>query len=342
MTNAAPETDIPALTPEKLRETHLLMVRARLLEERLIKMSKGGDGYFWIGGVGEEAFNTPLGLMVKKGRGVEHDFLHLHYRSSAIGLAMGLDPLDFMRQMKNTDQDRFSKSRNFCNHIAAAEINITPVSSTIETQYLSSIGTAIAQAREKTDAITIVNGGDAGSAEGDFHSCLVWANRPALPLPMLIIVVDNGFGISTEMRTQHGEKSISDWAKVFPEMPGKEIDGNDVFTSWAALDEAFNYVRKERKPYLLVAKTSRLNGHSSSSGANRVDETDCLENFEKVLIDRGIATREEFDAIWKKEGDILTEHRKTVRAEKFPEPETIWEDVFADGLPDSYPTKGGS
>jgi 2-oxoisovalerate dehydrogenase E1 component alpha subunit len=342
MTNAAPETGLYALSPEKLLDIHRLMVRARLLEERLIKMSKGGDGYFWIGGPGEEAFNVPLGLQIKKGRGVDYDFLHLHYRSSAIALAMGAEPLSFLRQMRNTEKDPFSKGRNFINHIAIPEVNLLPISSTIETQYSTAIGTAIAQARENTDAVTIVNGGDAGSAEGDFHSCLVWANRPALPLPILIIVVDNGYGISTEMRSQHGEKSIADWAKTFPEMPGVEVDGNDAAASWAALETAFGYVRKERKPYLLVAKTSRLNGHSSSSGANREKEFDCLPKFEEELLARGVGSAEAFDAVRTEEGDALTEGRKTVREEHFPKGETIWEDVFADGLPDSYPTKGGS
>ena len=59
------------------------MVTARVLEERLIRMQRQGEGYFWIGGPGEEAFNTALGLLVKKGQGLDHDYLHLHYRSSA-------------------------------------------------------------------------------------------------------------------------------------------------------------------------------------------------------------------------------------------------------------------
>src|SRR5579885_2113528 len=91
----APSADpFKKLGADRLLKIHELMVRARLLEERLIKMSKGGDGFFWIGGPGEEAFNVPLGLQVKKGNGVNHDFLHLHYRSSAIVLAMGAQPID--------------------------------------------------------------------------------------------------------------------------------------------------------------------------------------------------------------------------------------------------------
>lgn len=326
----------------KLLKIHELMVRARLLEERLIKMSKGGDGFFWIGGPGEEAFNVPLGLQVKKGQGVTYDYLHLHYRSAAIVLAMGAEPIDTLRQMRSVATDPYSKGRNFVNHYAIPELNVVPVSPTIETQYATSIGTGIAQARAKTDSVTIVNGGDAGTAEGDFHSCLVWANRPVLPLPLLIVVVNNGYGISTEMKTQHGETNIADWTKTFPDMPGKTIDGNDVVASWAALEEAFAYIRKNRKPYLLEARCSRLYGHSSSSGANRIAEKDCIEALEKALIERGLAKAADFKKTWDKEAAALDAAHKQVKSEPFPAAETAWEDVFADGLPASYPTKGGS
>jgi 2-oxoisovalerate dehydrogenase E1 component alpha subunit len=326
----------------RLLEIHELMVRSRLLEERLIKMSKGGDGFFWIGGPGEEAFNVPLGLHVKKGHGVHHDFLHLHYRSSAIVQALGGKPIDALRQMRSVATDPYSKGRNFVNHYAIPEWNIVPVSPTIETQYATSIGTGIAQARAKTDAITIVNGGDAGTAEGDFHSCLVWANRPVLPLPILIVVVNNGWGISTKEETQHGERHIADWAKVFPDMPGKTIDGNDVLASWLALDEAFAYIRKNRKPYLLEARCSRLYGHSSSSGANRIPEADCIELFEKALTSRGLIKADALKRVWAKEAEALDAAHQQVKKEPFPAVETVWEDVFADGLPPSYPTKGGS
>ena len=339
---AAGSDPYKTLGSQRLFKIHELMVRARLLEERLIKMSKGGDGFFWIGGPGEEAFSVPLGLQVKKGHGVDHDFLHLHYRSSGIVLSMGAKPIDTLRQMRSVATDPYSKGRNFVNHYAIPELNVVPVSPTIETQYSTVIGTGIAQARAKTDAVSIVNGGDAGTAEGDFHSCLVWANRPALPLPILIIVVNNGYGISTEMRAQHGEKQISDWAKVFPDMPGKTINGNSVVESWAALEEAFAYVRKNRRPYLLEARTSRLYGHSSSSGANRIPEPDCIELVEKAMVERGMAKAADFKKVWDREAATLDEAHKQVKTEPFPEPSSVWEDVFADGLPPSYPTKGGS
>ena len=98
-------TSAEPLSAELLLRIHELMVEGRALEERLIRMQRGGEGYFWIGGPGEEAFNTALGLLVHKGEGLDHDYLHLHYRSSGTLLAMGADPIDALRQMRNTVTD---------------------------------------------------------------------------------------------------------------------------------------------------------------------------------------------------------------------------------------------
>ncbi len=324
-----------------LLKIHALMVRARVLEERCIKMGRTGEGYFWIGGPGEEAFNVSLGLQVKKGQGPRYDYLNLHYRNSATLLAMGAATIDSIRQMRTVATDPYTKGRNFVNHYCVPEWNVVPVTSTIETQYSSAIGTAIANARTPGDAVTIVTGGDGGTAEGDFHSCLVWANRPVLPLPILIIVVNNHYAISVPEATQHGEKKISDWGKVFG-MAAKTIDGNDVAESYAAIQEALAYCRKERKPYLLEAVCSRLHGHSSASGANRVNEPDCIAIFEEKLAAQGIAKKEDFDKVWTQALAEVDAAHQQVKKEPYPAPDTIWDGVYFESLPSSYPRKGGS
>ena len=242
------------LEPKLLIQIHDNMVKARVLEERLIRMYKQSDGYFWIGGPGEEAFNVPLGLQVKKGSGVEYDYLHLHYRSSAILMAMGMEPIDPIRQMKNVAADPFSGGRNFGNHFSRREWNVVPVSSTIETQYQTAIGTGIAQAR-RGKGITIVNGGDAGTAEGDFASCLVWASRPGRELPLLIIVTNNEYGISTPYKGQHGETQIADRAAAF-NIKSAVVNGNDPEQSYLAIQEAMDYIRTTRKPYFIESRVS--------------------------------------------------------------------------------------
>jgi 2-oxoisovalerate dehydrogenase E1 component alpha subunit len=277
-----------ALPAERCVEIFRIMVRTRVMEERMIKMSKSGQGYFWIGGPGEEAFNTCLGLQVKKGCGPTFDYLHLHYRNSAALVAMGMPVIDGIRQMAMTMTDTHSVGRNFSGHFAKRDWNVIPVTSVIEVQYVMAPGTAIMQKRSGGDGVTIVAGGDAGTAEGDFASCLIWSTRPGNELPVLIIVENNGWGISTLACTQHGDKRIVERGKAFG-IPGEQVDGNDPIASWYALRRGLEYCRKTRRPFLLEAMVSRLYGHSSSSGALRVKgEADPIALFEQKLIDAGV------------------------------------------------------
>jgi len=318
------------LSPELLRKLHELMVKARVLEERLIQMYKQGDGYFWIGGPGEEAFNVPLGMLIEKGKGPQYDYCHFHYRQSGTLLAMGADPLDSLRMMKNTATDPYTGGRNFSGHYSIREWNVVPVSSPIEVQYSIAPGTAVAQKRAGGRGITIVSGGDAGSAEGDFATCLIWASRPANPLPMLIIVTNNKWGISTGFAGQHGEKRIADRGRGFG-IESKTIDGNDPEVSYREIAAAMEYVRSERKPFLLEAMVSRLHGHSSASGANRVlDEADCLQGFERRLEERGVLTRAQMDELRASfTAELQAAHRR-VKEEPMPEGKTIFDHVFSE------------
>jgi len=325
-----PERYLGAARPMDALQIHRLMVTARALEERLIKMSKSSDGYFWIGGPGEEAFAIPLGLLVDKGEGLDHDFLHLHYRSSAILLAMGMDPKDAIRQMASKATDPFTGGRNFINHFAVKRWNVVPGTSTIETQYAVAPGTALAQKRHGGRGITIVNGGDAGTAEGDFATCLNWCSRPGRELPLLIIVVNNRYGISTPFDEVHGDRIIVRRAEPFG-IRWDVVDGNDPEASWDKLSAAMAYIREERKPFAIEAFTSRLHGHSSSSGGARVEgEPDCLTEFETRLIADGRLTRAEADSMKSQEDERMRALLDEVRKEPDPHSETIFDHSFAE------------
>ena len=317
-----------ALEKPLLLSMHDTMVKARCLEERLIAMYKTGHGYFWIGGPGEEAFNVPLGLLIKKGQGPAFDYLHFHYRQSATLLAMGEEPLGAIRQMKNTATDPYSGGRNFAGHFSKKEWNIAPVSSPIEVQYAMAPGTALVQKRHGGDGISIVTGGDAGTAEGDFASCLVWSSRPGQELPVLILVTNNRWGISTPYEQTQAVEKISDRGVAFG-MKTKTIDGNDPISAYLELKEAIDYVRTERKPYLVEARVSRLYGHSSASGANfATNEADCITQFEARLEKAGMLTKAQAQAVRDRYTEELADLARLVKEESFPDGSTIWDHVF--------------
>ena len=161
------------LSKDLLVRMHSLMVKSRVLEERLIKIYKAGDAYFWIGAPGEEAWGVPLGLLTLKGQGPQYDYLHMHYRATPTMVALGMPMIDSIRLIMNRATDTSTGGRNFCNHYCFPQWNVVPVSSPIEVQYGTAMGTAHVQKRHKSKGISIVTGGDAGTAEGDFASCLI-------------------------------------------------------------------------------------------------------------------------------------------------------------------------
>jgi len=304
----------------------------------MIKMSKSGQCRFGVGGTGEEAFNACLGLQVKKGRGPLYDCLHLHYRNSATLLAMGMPVIEAIRQMAMTATDTHSLGRNFAGHFAVRDWNVVPVTSVIEVQYVMAPGTAHVQKRVGGDGITIVTGGDAGTAEGDFASCLIWSTRPGQELPVLMVVTNNGWGISTPARTQHGERRIIDRGKALG-IPGEVVDGNDPVASWFALEAAMTFCRQEKRPYLLEARVSRLHGHSSASGARRVaDEPDCIPPFEQRLREAGLLDPEasaDVHAAARAEVEAAIEQ---VRREPRPTAQDLYRDTYAPSRVDAvYP-----
>jgi 2-oxoisovalerate dehydrogenase E1 component alpha subunit len=307
-----------------------LMIKSRVLEERLIKIYRAGESYFWIGGPGEEAWGVPIGMLAMKGQGPKYDFLHLHYRCTPTLIAMGMDMKDSIRLMMNRVTDPSTGGRNFSNHYCFPKMNIAPVTSPIEVQYGIALGTAHAQKRAGAKSISIVTGGDAGTAEGDFASCLIWASRKGNELPMLITVQNNYWGISTSYEGQHGESAIADRARAF-NIRSRVVNGNDPVESYLALKEEMEYIRKTGKPSFIESKVSRLYGHSSASGANLVgNEEDCIKSFSEKLISKKVITEKEIKTIWTTYEEEALRATEEARTEGTPSADSIWDHVFAE------------
>jgi 2-oxoisovalerate dehydrogenase E1 component alpha subunit len=312
-----------------LLQMYDLMVKSRVLEERLIKIYKAGDAYFWIGAPGEEAWGVPLGLQVHKGHGPKYDFLHMHYRATPTLIAMGMPMIDSIRLIMNRSTDPSTGGRNFSNHYCFPQWNVAPITSPIEVQYVMALGTARVQQRHKSKGITIVTGGDAGTAEGDFASCLVWASRKGQELPMLLTVQNNKWGISTAWNGQHGESHVADRAKAF-NIKARVINGNDPVESYLTLQEDMAYIRKTGKPAFVEAHVSRLYGHSSASGANFVNNELCpVAEFSNQLLKAGFIKDSDVKALYEKYEKEGFEAQQQVRGEPVPTAESIWDHVYA-------------
>ena len=318
-----------SLSKDLLLKIHKLMVKARVMEERLIHIHKQGLGHFWIGGPGEEAFAVPLGLLIDKGQGLDKDWLYLHYRCLPTLAAMGLTMKEAFRTMLNKAADESSGGRNFANHYCLPRWNVAPVSSVIEVQYAMALGTARAQKKAKNNTnLTVVTGGDAGSHEGDFASCLIWASRPVEPLPLLITAQNNSWGISTPYEGQHASPSIAKRAEAFG-IESFVINGNDPIESWSVLSSAMQTVRKKRKPVFIEARVSRLYGHSSATGANYVkEELCCIKEFEIFLQKEGLLSERQIKDLWGHFRGEAKQQQREAMEEPEPSPESIWRHIY--------------
>lgn len=324
----ATQKQFGGLDKKLLVQMHQLMVKSRVLEERLIKIYRAGESFFWIGGPGEEAWGVPLGLLARKGQGPAYDYLHLHYRCTPTLIAMGMPMIDSIRLMMNRVTDKSTGGRNFSNHYCFPEWNVAPVTSPLEVQYPISCGTAHVQKRFGKKAISIVTGGDAGTAEGDFASSLILASRKGQELPLLITVQNNKWGISTSYEGQHGETNIADRAKAF-NIKSRVVNGNDPVEVYLALQEDMAYIRKTGKPAFIEAHVSRLYGHSSASGANPVQgEVDAVKEFEKKLLKADIIKAKDVKELWEKFEAEGVKAAELARSEGVPTPQSVWDHVY--------------
>ncbi|MBL8992361.1 MAG: hypothetical protein JNM63_03420 [Spirochaetia bacterium] len=189
-------------------------------------------------------------------------------------------------------------------------------------------GFAHAQKRHGSKGITIVVGGDSGTAEADFATGMIWATRPGQEAPVLFVITDNSYGISTPRSQIHAMKNISDRGRAFG-IKTQVIDGNDPEVSHAAVAEAMDYVRKEKKPFMLDVKLSRLYGHSSSSGANKESAPDCIALYGEKLQKAGILTESEVTTLQKKYHQEALDALEIARKEPLPSGESIYDHTFA-------------
>jgi len=307
------------------------MVRARVLEEQLIQLMRKGQGFFWTGGPGEEALNITLGKLLQKGIGPHFDYFHPHYRNTGVVLAMGAPMINSIRQMRNSETDPYTGGRNFVSHSVIPEWNVSPVTSPVGTQCLVGIGTALAQARARRDegartlSVSVI--GDATSASPDFASALIWSSRPKQKLPLLIVVSDNGEGISTPTATQLAV--IGKRAESFGIRCVKS-DGIDAVKLWESLKGAFNYVRETGEPCVFEAKVSRLYGHSSSSGGNRVEGEPCPIEILEIFLRKQDFTDSDFKNCRHEALLEFQEAAKASEGEGYPPSESIYRHIFSE------------
>ena len=325
-----PSSAAGALPPARQRELFVHMLRIRCLDERMLKLQRAGR----IGFVGtarglEASLVGPACALSKQ------DWLWSGLREGGAALARGMPLGDYIAQMYCNSNDS-AKGRQMCNHFQHKATHYPSWSSVIGTQIPHGVGAAHAAKLQRKDEVHSIHFGDGATSSNGFHSGLNWA--AVWNLPCVFVCVDNGWAISVPSSAQTACLSYADKAAAYG-MPGEDVDGNDVLAVYAAMKKAVERARKGGGPSLVVLKTYRMLGHSSSDDPSKYRDAkevaywearDPIEAFEKKLVaSRVLAKGERAKIEAELYAEIDAEIHTQEAAPKMPL-KTLVEDVYAE------------
>jgi pyruvate dehydrogenase E1 component alpha subunit len=175
--------------------------------------------------------------------------------------------------------------------------------------------------------------GDGAANQGTFHEGLNLAG--IWKLPVVFVAENNGYAESTPVTYHMSCRDIADRAAGY-NMPGVTIDGLDVLAVHEAAGEAIARARRGEGPSLIECKTYRYYGHFEGDTVTyRTKEEveahrtrDAIKAIHRSIVERGIATAQELDAIDKKVQDSIDLAWQFAEAAPYPAPEEALTDVY--------------
>ena len=313
------------------------MALSRRLDDREILLKRRNEAFFQISGAGHEAVQTAAGRLLEAGR----DWVYPYYRDRALCLALGVDPLDMLRQAVGSGLDPASGGRQMPTHWSSPELHIVSPSSATGTQFVQAAGCAHASLLLDRDPsrrlpVTLVCGGDGATSNGEFWESL---NAACLErLPLLYLIEDNGYAISVPVERQTAGGGISKLVASFPSLFIDEIDGLDYSSCWSALEEAIDYCRSGTGPALVHAHVIRPYGHSLSDDETlyktpeeRADEAarDPIQRLRAVLIRDRVASRAKLDQLEREVDGQIEEALTQALSEPPPSSGTAYQFLYS-------------
>ncbi|MFL5784491.1 MAG: thiamine pyrophosphate-dependent enzyme [Bacteriovoracaceae bacterium] len=319
---------------------HIINV-SRKTDDAEITMKKQNKAFFQISGAGHEGILSATAKVLKP----KHDYFIPYYRDRALCIGLGVTPYEMLCQANGNTGDTASHGRQMPAHWGNVKLNIVSKSSCTGTQFLQACGVAEAGLHLKKmklkdspvyhdQEIVYVSCGDGTTSQGEFWEGLTTAcvNK----LPVLFMVEDNGYAISTPTWIQTPGGSISKALENFPGLKIFVCDGNCPIESYDTMVEAEKYLRAGKGPALVHASVTRPYSHSLSDdhGFYRTKEDladesfrDVFNSFPRFLNDTGLMTSEETKA-------ALDEASKEVREAMTRALETAWPtvDTYMDHL----------
>lgn len=279
--------DKTGYSTEQLVELYTHMLRPRMIEEKMLVLLRQGKISKWFSGIGQEAIAVGATLAMDS----DEYIMPLH-RNLGVFTARNV-PFDKLFLQWQGKKEGFSKGRERSFHFGTNDYHICGMISHLGPQMAIADGVALAHKLKKEDKIALAFTGDGGTSEGDFHEACnvaaVWG------LPVIFLIENNGYGLSTPVNEQYSCKHLADKAIGYG-MAGITIDGNNILEVHKAVSEARQYCIREQKPMLIECMTFRMRGHEEASGVKYVPKElfeewgkkDPVLRFEEYLLEQEV------------------------------------------------------
>ena len=277
---------------EQLIDLYKSILFPRMIEEKMLVLLRQGKISKWFSGIGQEA----IAVGATKALDMDEWVMPLH-RNLGVFTSRNM-PLSKLFKQWQGNKDGYSKGRERSFHFGSKEHHICGMISHLGPQLAIADGVALAHKLKKEAKVSLAFTGDGGTSEGDFHEALniaaVW------DLPVIFIIENNGYGLSTPTSEQYRCKNLVDKAAGYG-IEGIQIDGNNILEVFQTIKNAREKCIKNQQPFLIECMTFRMRGHEEASGVKYVpkemfeewEKKDPIKNYEGWLLKEKIISEGE-------------------------------------------------
>ncbi len=246
----------PRLSPDKLRAILRDMALVRAFDERMFRAQRQGKTSFYMKCLGEEAVAVAGTHALSR-----DDMCFPSYRQQGILIARGYSLERMMNQIYSNTADEL-QGKQLPIMYSSKEDGFFTISGNLTTQYPQAVGWAMASAAKGDTRLAATWCGEGATAEGDFHSALMFAT--VYKAPVILNIVNNQWAISSFSGFAGAEATTFAARALGYGIAGLRIDGNDALAVYAATAWAAERARTNQGPTLIEHFTYRTEGHSTS------------------------------------------------------------------------------
>jgi 2-oxoisovalerate dehydrogenase E1 component len=346
-----PAKNYGGLDAQTLIKMYRTMYLSRTIDDREIILKGQNKVFFQISGAGHEAILVAAAQAMKPA----YDWFFPYYRDRALMLGLGMTAQEMLWSSVGAEVDPNSHGRQMPSHWGHKDLNVPSQSSCTGSQALHAVGAAEASYRAslvkglqdkingfKGDEVVYMSVGDGTTSEGEWWEALNSACN--MKLPVIFLVEDNGYAISTPVEVNTAGGSISELVKGFPNLLIQKCDGTNPVESYEAFKKAVEFCRARKGAAFIHAKVVRPYSHSLSDDEKfyrPVEELeadariDPLKTFAEFLMTEGIASSEDLENLRKDVDTEVTEAADIAVNTPQPAPETAFRNIYS---PDVDPT----